>query len=170
MFTLIIGGSASGKSEAAERHVCRLDGKRIYIAAMEPFGEEALKRIEKHHQMRKNRGFETIECYTDLKNAEVPPDSNILLEDLGNLTANEMYSSNGSGPQTVLEGIEALLSKCRHLTVVSNEVFSGGSRYSGDTLHYLKELAHISIRLAEKADMVCEVVCGECIRLKGEEL
>ena len=170
MFTLIIGGSASGKGEAAERHVCRMDGKRIYIAAMEPFGAEAKERIEKHHKMRENRGFETMERYTGLKNAEVPPDSNILLEDLGNLTANEMYSESGNGPQAVLDGIDALLSKCRHLTVVTNEVFSGGSLYAGDTLRYLQELARINILLAEKADLVCEVVCGECIRLKGEGL
>ena len=91
-------------------------------------------------------------------------------DDLGNLTANEMYSESGNGPQAVLDGIDALLSKCRHLTVVTNEVFSGGSLYAGDTLRYLQELARINILLAEKADLVCEVVCGECIRLKGEGL
>ena len=41
MLTLVIGGSASGKSEYAEQHVMSLNGARIYIATMEPFGKEA---------------------------------------------------------------------------------------------------------------------------------
>ena len=54
MFTLVIGGSASGKSEYAERHVLSLStpektspqfGNRIYIATMQPFGEDARARI-----------------------------------------------------------------------------------------------------------------------------
>ena len=69
MLTLVIGGSASGKSEYAEQHVMSLNGARIYIATMEPFGKEAADRISKHRQMRKNKGFETIECYTGLKEA-----------------------------------------------------------------------------------------------------
>ena len=53
MMTLVVGGAASGKSEYAEGLVlasaCQ---KRIYIATMEPFDEECLRRIEKHRVMR----------------------------------------------------------------------------------------------------------------------
>ena len=45
MFTLVIGGAASGKSEYAEALVMKLDGPRVYLAAMEPFGPEAEARI-----------------------------------------------------------------------------------------------------------------------------
>ena len=166
---MIIGGSASGKSEFAERYVCSLDGSRIYIAAMEPFGEEAMARIERHHQMRRYRGFETIERYTDLKNTEVPYGANILLEDLGNLTANEMYSEKGEGSGAVLDGIHALLAVCSHLTVVTNEVFSGGCDYEGDTLNYMLELARLNRKLAAEADRVCEIVCGLPVWLKDEQ-
>ena len=88
MLTLVIGGSASGKSEYAEQRVLSLDGARIYIATMQPYGKEAEERILKHRQMRKNKGFETIECYTGLQDLNIPPGSNVLLEDLGNLMAN----------------------------------------------------------------------------------
>ena len=37
MFTFIIGGSASGKSEYAEQHVLSLSGGRVYIATLEPW-------------------------------------------------------------------------------------------------------------------------------------
>ena len=160
MLTLIIGGSASGKSEYAERHVLSLSGTRIYLATMEPFGEEAKARIMKHQAMRRDRGFETIECCTRLPGVQLPPHSNVLLEDLGNLLANELYSEAGGGAEAVKEGIDFLLSQCEHLTVVTNDVFSGGKHYSDETIRYMKELAGVNRYLAEKADLLAEIVCG----------
>ena len=168
MFTLIVGGSASGKSEYAERHVLTLDGAPVYIATMEPFGTEAVARIEKHRKARAGRGFETVECYVHLSEAAIPPEASILLEDLGNLTANEMFRPDGD-VSSVVSGMEYLLSRCRHLTVVTNEVFSAGQAYEGDTLRYLRELARINRELASRADRVVEVVCGLPNVLKGEK-
>lgn len=171
MFTLIIGGAASGKSEMAESHVQRLpDSPRIYIATMQPFDDECLARIAKHQAMRRDKGFETLERYTDLAGgAELVPDgANVLLECMSNLVANEIYSPEGKGADAVLRGIDALLPRCSHLTVVTNEVFSGGADYEGDTLFYLGELARVNRRLAEKADLVVEAVCGLPTILKGE--
>ena len=168
MFTLITGGSASGKSKFAENHTLKLSGRRIYLATMEPFG--AAERIEKHRRQRAGKGFETVERYVNLSGLCLSPDSNVLLECLGNLTANELYSSQGGGPGAVLTGVDNLLSQCAHLTVVTNEVCSGGSSYAGDTLTYMKELARINRTLAAQADLVVEVVCGLPNVLKGELL
>ena len=66
MLRLIIGGSASGKSEYAERLVCSLPGKRIYAATMEPFGEEGRERIARHRKLREGRGFVTVEVPREL--------------------------------------------------------------------------------------------------------
>lgn len=160
MFTLVIGGAASGKSEYAEAHVIGLGGERLYIATMEPFGPEAEARIARHRAMRAAKGFETVERYTDLRNAPVPEDSNVLLEDMGNLVANEMFSPSGGGIGAVISGVETLAARCRHLTVVTNEVFSGGTDYEGDTLRYMAALGEVNCRLAELADRVAEVICG----------
>ena len=160
MFTLIIGGSASGKSEYAERHVLTLPGQRIYIACMQPFGEEAALRIEKHLRARNGKGFQTIERYTDLQHLDVQDDSNVLLEDLGNLTANEMFSPEGGDAEAALQGVLALSRKSLNLTVVTNEVFSGGAAYGEETLRYMRKLARLNRALAEIADMAVEVVCG----------
>ena len=165
MFTLITGGSASGKSAFAEEHVLKLSGQRIYVATMEPFGAE--DRIEKHRCQRAGKGFATVERCTNLAGLPLPTDANVLLECLGNLTANELYSSQGGGPGAVLAGVESLLFRCAHLTVVTNEVCSGGTDYAGDTLTYMKELAHINRILAAQADLVAEVVCGLPNVLKG---
>ena len=65
-----------------------------------------------------------------------------------------------NGAARVLAGIEHLLETCTHLTVVTNEVFSGGAEYAGDTLAYLKDLAWLNRVLARRADRVVELVCG----------
>ena len=166
MLTLVIGGSASGKSEYAEQCVLSLDGARIYIATMQPFGKEAEERILKHRQMRKNKGIETIECYTGLQNLKIPPGSNVLLEDLGNLMANEIFSPEGRGPRAVRDGIDALIPACAHMTIVTNEIFSGGTDYTEETLHYMRELAAMNRYIASRADRVTEIVCGIPNRLK----
>ena len=160
MFTLVIGGSASGKSEYAEQQVIALPGRRWYLATMEPWDDECLARIAKHQAARAEREFTTVECYRNLPALDLPPEGNVLLECLGNLVANELYGPEAGGAARVLEGIDHLLNTCTHLTVVTNEVFSGGAEYEGDTLRYLKDLAWVNRVLARKADKVVELVCG----------
>ena len=191
MFTLVIGGSASGKSEYAERHVMALSGgPRIYIATMERFGEEAEARIARHRALRRGRGFETVECCQNIGSLTLPENSNVLLEDLGNLVANEMFTGSGSPegtgtpspegagtpfpeeitallPDRIAEEIEKLRAGCAHLTIVANDVFCGGKEYEGETLAYLRVLAKLSRQLAQKADRVVEVVCGRPVLLSG---
>lgn len=167
MFTLVIGGAASGKSEFAERHALKLTGQRIYLATMEPLGAEGRVRVERHRRLRAGKGFETVERCTDLRGLEVGQDANVLLECLGNLLANELYSPQGGGADAVLAGVDHLLSRSAHLTIVTNEVCSGGRDYAGDTLRYMQELACINRTLAARADLVVEVVCSLPNVLKG---
>ena len=173
MMTVVIGGAASGKSEYAEGLVlASACEKRIYIATMEPFDDESLRRIEKHHRMRAEKRFETLECYTDLASVAVPPDSVVLLECMSNLCANEMYSPHGRGDraaEVILRGVEHLKEQCGDLVVVSNEVFAGGSCYEEGTMAYLRQLAQINRRIAAMADNVCEVACGIPAYYKGKE-
>ena len=167
MFTLVVGGASSGKSAYAEAHTLTLDGPRVYLATMRPFGPEGQARVLAHRAQRRGKGFRTAERYTNLAALSLPPASNVLLECLGNLVANELFDPDGGGPGCALSGVEALLEQCRHLTVVTNEVFSGGMDYQGDTLAYLRELARTNRALAARADRVVEVVCGLPNVLKG---
>lgn len=167
MLTLVIGGAASGKSEYAESLVLRLPGRRVYLATMQPFDRECLARIARHRRLRREKGFATIERYTDLAGAAIPAGANVLLECMGNLAANELYDPKGGGTEAILRGIDALLLRCGHLTVVTNEVFSGGGAYGEDTLLYLRELARVNRALAARADLAAEVVCGLPNILKG---
>ena len=160
MFTLVIGGAASGKSEYAEAHALSLSGRRVYLATMRPSDGECLARIEKHRLQRAGKGFETVERCTNLSGVPIPDGANVLLECLGNLLANELYGPDGGGTGAVLFGINALLSRRGHLTVVTNEICSGGVDYDESTLSYMQELAQINRALAAKADRVVEVACG----------
>ena len=171
MLAFIAGGAASGKSAWAESLAMALGGRKCYIATMEPFGEEAEIRIQHHRNARREKGFQTAEIYTGMAHSvgTLCCDT-ALLECMTNWMANEMYSPDGAGEvavKAICQGIEHLRAQCQELVIVSNEVFSGGSDYEGDTLHYLQVLAEVNRALARQAECVYEVVCGMPICHKG---
>ena len=113
---------------------------------------------------------------TLLKDAELAKqiDSSLLttalLEDMGNLVANELYDADGAGQdaaEAAVRGVERLHRQCAHLIVVSNEVFRGGADYAGDTARYLLALARVNNAVAARAGHVCRVVCGLPRWVKG---
>ena len=149
MLHLVIGGSASGKSEYAESQAVEYAqpqvacpdskptaaGSRLYyVAAMKPYGEEAQKRIARHRQLRQGKGFETLERYTDLAGlCTEKPDlagQTVLVECLSNLTANEIFEPEGAGPENaeeaIVDGVRKLAALTENLIVVSLDVFGEG--------------------------------------------
>lgn len=164
MFTLVVGGSASGKSEYAESLILQSEHlPRYYIATMRPFDDECRARIARHRRMRAEKHFQTIECYTGLSGLELPGRGDVLLECLGNLAANELYDPAGAGVyalEAIVGGVDALLPQCIDLVVVSNEVCADGGGYSEETERYRRLLAEVNRALADRADRVCEVVCA----------
>lgn len=163
MLTLVLGGAASGKSEYAESLVLKTTGPRYYLATMQVWDAECAARVEKHRKMRAAKQFETVECPLHLDNVRLPARGTALLEDLGNLAANELYDPAGAGEnaaKAILHGLESLAAQCENLIVVSNEVFSGGADYAGDTGRYLLALAQVNNAFAARADAVVRVVCG----------
>ncbi len=170
MIVLLTGGAACGKSAYAERLCLALPGPRYYIAAMRPDGDEALERIARHRRLREGRGFETVERYTGLAGLVLPRRGTALLECVGTLTANEMFSETGEisdpfGPVT--EGVDALAEQCENLILVTNEVGRGGLDCGEGTRRYIAALGRINAALAMWADRVCELVCGIPLPLKG---
>ena len=171
MITLLTGGSACGKSTYAESVCTAGPGRRFYIAAMMPYGEESEARIARHRLMRDKSGFETIERYTDMASLALPARGTALLECLCNLTANEMFSPEGTGADAenaVIRGIEHIASQCDRLVVVTNDVGSDGGGYDESTMEYVRVLGRINRRAALLADNVLELVAGIPIVLKGE--
>ena len=173
MMILLTGGSACGKSSYAESLCQRFDGPRYYIAAMRPYGEGSAEKIERHRQMRRGKGFETIERYTDLAGLTLPERGTVLLECICNLTANEMFDEEGNQTDpydAVMEGVSALCDRCKTLVVVTNDVGSDNKDYDPGTKAYVRALGRINAALAQQADAVYELVCGIPLVLKGELL
>lgn len=169
MTVLVTGSSKSGKSRIAEGIITTSERPRFYLATMMPFGEEAEAAIARHRAMRAGKGFVTVEQYTDIGETELPRGCVVLLECMGNLCANEMFSAGEPNPiRKIGEGITALAEKCSLLVVVTNQVGEDGVVYSPETMRYIQCLGNINRALARNFDCVIETVCGIPLVLKGE--
>lgn len=192
MIHLVTGGSGSGKSEYAESLV--VPGKRqmlempfmsekengqnmgthsyLYIATMQPFGEEAQKRIARHHVLRKGKGFDTIECYRDLEHLQIPGNEGVLLECISNLAANELFSEDGkiqdikAAQERILRGIEHISTQTERLVIVTNEIGSDIETYSEETRQYISLVGNVNRQISRMADKVTEVVYGIAVPVK----
>ena len=135
MLTLVLGGAASGKSEYAEALVLRSALPRYYLATMQVWDAECAARVEKHRKMRAAKQFTTIECPLHLETVRLSRRGTALLEDLGNLTANELYDPAGAGDaaaEHILQGLDSLAAQCENLIVVSTR-FSAAARTMPET-------------------------------------
>ena len=173
MIILVTGGSGSGKSVYAEDRICAAHllfpyAPLIYLAAMDPSGAE--DRIERHREQRRGKGFVTVERQTGFEQLDIPAGSFVLLECLGNLTANEMFSGASADTccaERVMRGIDHIAEKSRFLCLVTNEIFSDGLSYSDETDMYMRALAKVNIFAAKRADEVVEVAAGLPVFVKG---
>ena len=167
MIVLVTGGSGSGKSTWAEKLVASLPNEnRVYIATMQVYDAESVKRVERHRAQRADKGFHTIECEKDLASADIAEGSVVLLEDLVNLMANEMF--DGGDVSRIVPALNILAKKCRHLIMVTNDVFADGIEYAESTQEYIRQLAQINNAAAQMADCVVEVVYSIPVCVKGE--
>ena len=120
MLTLVIGGAASGKSAYAEHLAVQSGGPHYYLATMQVWDAECAARVAKHRAMRAQKQFATVECPQNLHLVRLPQQGTALLEDLGNLAANELYRPDGSclppkqAAEKMLAGIEAIAAQCNH--------------------------------------------------------
>ena len=170
MLVVVTGGSGSGKSVYAEALITRLaKADKYYIATMKPFGAEG--------QQRQGSGFITVEQYTQIEKTAIPTGEHTtaLLECVSNLVANEMFDggSTRSAEELVCDitaGIVNLYTRCCHLVIVTNEVFSDGNRYDRETAEYIRCLGTINRHLAKIADSVVEVVYSIPVKIKGDVL
>lgn len=169
MTTLVTGGSKCGKSHIAEEILAGSHGRKIYIAAMEPYGEAALRTIERHHRMRAGKGFETVEKYTDIHELSLPEGCGVLIECMSTLLANETFSACAADPVgKILSGIEKIEEQASELVIVTCNVGEDGIEYPGPTAEYIRDLGRLNCALSKSCSRVIEAVYGIPVCLKGK--
>lgn len=160
----LTGSSASGKSALAEALAAALAREKnsplVYLATMSARDPGSLRRVARHRAQRAGKGFETIECPLALDSLPLPAGAAVLLEDLGNLCANEFFAPGGGGEAALLAGLESLFSRVDDLVVVGNEVFSDGAAWGPEMTGYLAALARAQRACAAWADAAGEVSSG----------
>ncbi|MBR1863948.1 MAG: bifunctional adenosylcobinamide kinase/adenosylcobinamide-phosphate guanylyltransferase [Ruminococcus sp.] len=172
MIRLVAGGSKSGKSAYGERLLESFKGQKVYIATMEPYGEDAERAIERHRAMRAGKGFVTLERYRDIGGAQIPEGAGVLIECMGNLLANEMFTEDGicCPTEKILSGIEELSRRAGELIIVTNLLDGDGRTYGEGTELYIRYMGEMNRRLGAMAQSVTECVFGIPIAVKGELL
>ena len=169
MMILVTGGSKCGKSRYAESMFEDIQEQKYYIATMQPYGEEAHEAINRHRKMRKEKGFLTVEQYTDIDRAKIQSGGVVLLECMGNLLANEMFRDEKVIDCTnkIISDVLRLHQKTKMLVIVTNQVGSDGICYENGTASYIAALGKINCAVAFHADRVIECVYGIPVTVKG---
>lgn len=179
MNALITGGASCGKSLLAENLCQSLGGNLVYLAAMQPYGEEGQARIRRHRAQRAGKGFRTVECGGGLHRAledDRTLGATALLEDLGNVVANGLFSGEEPHDVEALEAeiardLEALSQRCKHLVVVGNEVGADGVDYGAETRAYQTLLSRVARAWASRCNLVTECTAGipVALQIEGED-
>lgn len=139
-----------------------------YFATMQRGGREAQARIEKHLAQRAGKEFVTYEtpALSALADTLVDANTTVLLDDLGNLVANEMFDAETPdvGAEELAGRICAsllgLAGRVHHLVVVADAVGEAGWRGGGPTLTWIECCETCCCLLANAADEVVEVRGG----------
>ena len=170
MMVLVLGRNGSGKSVYAEKLAARLSsGALYYIATMIPYGNEGKTRVEKHRKQRETMGFITMEKPISVSEILLPPNADILLEDVSNLLGNALFGGEKNGSaESVLTDIMSLCAKCRTAILVSIDGLNAAREYDDQTRAYIEEMDRLNGQLADLADTVITMCDGKPTFVKGD--
>ena len=160
---------ANGVRPAPDETETAAPARLTYFATMQRGGREAQARIEKHLAQRAGKEFVTYETpvLSALADTLVDASATVLLDDLGNLVANEMFGAETpttASPEELAGRICVrlldLAGRVRHLVVVADAVGEAGWRGGGLTLAWIECCETCCCLLANAAGEVVEVRGG----------
>lgn len=171
MITLVVGGAKSGKSMFAQdlaKSVEKESGKLYYVATMNPYDLEDLKRIENHLKEREGYGFFTIEeCINMKKVSEIIKENDtVLIDSITSIVTNSMFKGNEFFKEVsdeIIDGLKSIINTKCNLVLVSDYLFSDSIIYDCYSESFRKELGIINRELAKLSDNVVECSYGNVI-------
>lgn len=175
MIALVVGGAKSGKSMFAQNLSKALEnknGKLHYVATMNPYDLEDLKRIENHLREREGYGFNTIEETLDMKKVAkvVMKEDTVLIDSITSLVTNSMFKGKDfikEVNEDIVNGILEIINSANNVVIVSDYLFSDSIQYDCYTESFRREIGIINRKLAELADSVVECSYGNIIYHKS---
>lgn len=192
MIVLVVGGAKSGKSMFAQNlskslneslknpisgqldgEIEREVGKLYYVATMNPYDLEDLKRIENHLREREGYGFNTIEETMDMGKVSkmIQKEDTVLIDSITSLVTNYMFRGKEfykDVSDDILSGILEIINNSKNVVIVSDYLFSDSIQYDCYTENFRKEIGVVNRKLAKIADTVVECSYGNIIYHKGK--
>ena len=143
-------------------------GNLYYVATMNPYDLEDLKRIENHLKEREGYGFNTIEETIDMGKVSklVQKNDTVLIDSVTSLVTNYMFQGKDFFKEVsddILSGILEIINVAGDVVIVSDYLFSDSIQYDCYTESFRKEIGIINRKLAELADIVIECSYGNII-------
>ena len=192
MIVLVVGGAKSGKSMFAlnlskslneslknpingqlDGEIEREVGKLYYVATMNPYDLEDLKRIENHLREREGYGFNTIEETLNMSKVSslIKEEDTVLIDSITSLVTNYMFRGKEfykDVSDDILSGILEIINNSKNVVIVSDYLFSDSIQYDCYTENFRKEIGVVNRKLAKIADTVVECSYGNIIYHKGK--
>ena len=192
MIILVVGGAKSGKSMFAQNlskslneslknpisgqldgEIEREVGKLYYVATMNPYDLEDLKRIENHLREREGYGFNTIEETLNMSKVSslIKEEDTVLIDSITSLVTNYMFRGKEfykDVSDDILSGILEIINNSKNVVIVSDYLFSDSIQYDCYTENFRKEIGVVNRKLAKIADTVVECSYGNIIYHKGK--
>ncbi|MBE6054815.1 MAG: adenosylcobinamide kinase/adenosylcobinamide-phosphate guanylyltransferase [Clostridium sartagoforme] len=177
MIILLVGGSRSGKSIAAQKYSKMVENKNgalYYLATMKAYDLEDIRRIERHLLEREGFGFTTIEKDKDLKDIvnKLNNKDTILLDSITSLVTNEMFNEGNfieNVSEKIFEELYLINKNIENLIIVTDYLFSDGIIYDKYTEAFRREMGKLNIKLANIADIVIEYSFNNEVIHKGRK-
>ena len=192
MIVLVVGGAKSGKSMFAQNlskslneslknpisgqldgEIEREVGKLYYVATINPYDLEDLKRIENHLREREGYGFNTIEETLNMSKVSslIKEEDTVLIDSITSLVTNYMFRGKEfykDVSDDILSGILEIINNSKNVVIVSDYLFSDSIQYDCYTENFRKEIGVVNRKLAKIADTVVECSYGNIIYHKGK--
>jgi len=176
---LITGGCRSGKSRYAQRLAENAGKRRLFIATAPVLDEEMRRRVARHQEMRRGRGWETREEMFDLNDCLHHADGqDVVICDCLTLWVNNLLYAASQKGETMEEDDIAQRSRevCATARSISARVFfvtnevGMGIVPEDELSRRFRDLAgRCNQEIATAADSVILIVNGLPIQLKGAE-